>query len=582
MYEDRWSVVSWPTEYGGRGPRHLRVARLRGGVLPGPRAQAGEPERHLPPGAHHARVRDRGAEGALSPAHGRRRRSLVPGLVGARRRQRPGRHPLARHADAAGDGWVLDGQKTWASRGAFAEWCFGIFRTDPEAERHRGLTYFLVAMDSPGVTVRPIPQIDGETGFAEIFFDQVEVPWDQVLGEVGAGWTVAMATAGSERGLSLRSPARYTEAADRLVELFRQRGGPPASADAVARATSPPRPTGCTPTGPRRGGQGRRRRRGGELQQDLVVRDGRRHPHRRARPARPRGRAPPRRPPGEWLDGYLFSLAGPIYAGTNEIQRNVVAERLLGLPRGGARWPERVDFAFSDEQQELRELVRTVLDTECTPDALRAFELADDEGPRHWRDRWAAPAELGAPALVVPESAGGLGRGDVDLVGVLEEAGRACLPNPCSRRPHSPHPSWPRGRPTVPPRPRCEALVEDDAPFAVGGVDVTPAGTVSPSEVTADGMLRTPARWAPATRSCSSWPVGTTSRAAASRRARRLVHAPPPRQLRRRRPVHRPRPPPRTAARQRRGGHPRRRTAADRAHGHGRRSSSGWPSTPPP
>ena len=75
-------------------------------------------------------------------------------------------------------------------------------------------------MDSPGVTVRPIPQIDGETGFAEIFFDNVEVPEDQVLGEVGAGWSVAMATAGSERGLSLRSPARYTEAADRLVQLF--------------------------------------------------------------------------------------------------------------------------------------------------------------------------------------------------------------------------------------------------------------------------------------------------------------------------------------------------------------------------
>ena len=107
--------------------------------------------------------------------------------------------------DTAHDGgWILNGQKTWASRGAFADWCFGIFRTDPEAERHRGLTYFLVAMDSPGVTVRPIPQIDGETGFAEIFFDNVEVPEDQVLGEVGAGWSVAMATAGSERGLSLR------------------------------------------------------------------------------------------------------------------------------------------------------------------------------------------------------------------------------------------------------------------------------------------------------------------------------------------------------------------------------------------
>src|SRR6202023_4002598 len=137
-----------------------------------------------------------------------------------------------------GDGgpWVLNGQKTWCSRGAFADWIFGLFRSDPEAERHRGLTYFLVAMDSPGVTVRPIAQLDGETGFAEVFFEDVEVPDSQVLGGVGEGWRVAMATAGSERGLSLRSPARYTEAAARLVDLFDQRGGPAASADAVAQA----------------------------------------------------------------------------------------------------------------------------------------------------------------------------------------------------------------------------------------------------------------------------------------------------------------------------------------------------------
>ena len=231
---------------------------------------------------------------------------------------------------------MLNGQKTWASRGAFAEWCFGIFRTDPEAERHRGLTYFLVAMDAPGVTVRPIPQIDGETGFAEIFFDDVEVPEDQVLGEVGAGWSVAMATAGSERGLSLRSPARYTEAADRLVALY-----------AVARRPGRLR---------RRRGAGPHGRRGLRAPHLLDGDEGRPRPRGRApRPAATRSSGPrptspstpprstcsaPRpscsRPaaPGEWLDGYLFSLAGPIYAGTNEIQRNVVAERLLGLPRG--------------------------------------------------------------------------------------------------------------------------------------------------------------------------------------------------------------------------------------------------------
>ncbi len=125
----------------------------------------------------------RGAAGPVPAARWPRARDLVPGLVGARRRQRPGLAPQpGRARRGAGGGWVLNGQKTWCSRGAFADWCFGLFRTDPEAERHRGLTYFLVPMDAPGVTVRPIPQIDGETGFAEIFFEDVFVPDDQVLG----------------------------------------------------------------------------------------------------------------------------------------------------------------------------------------------------------------------------------------------------------------------------------------------------------------------------------------------------------------------------------------------------------------
>src|ERR1700722_12425119 len=108
--------------------------------------------------------------------------------------------------------WLLNGQKTWCSRGAFADWMFGLFRSDPKSERHRGLTYFLIPLDADGVTVRPIAQIDGETGFAEVFFEDVEVPDDRVLGSVNDGWGAAMSTAGSERGMSLRSPARYTVA----------------------------------------------------------------------------------------------------------------------------------------------------------------------------------------------------------------------------------------------------------------------------------------------------------------------------------------------------------------------------------
>ncbi len=86
----------------------------------------------------------------------------------------------ARRDDERG-GWVLNGQKTWSSRAALAHWGFGLFRSDPEASRHAGLTYFLFPLDAEGVTVRPIAQLDGEAGFAEIFFDEVFVPDADVL-----------------------------------------------------------------------------------------------------------------------------------------------------------------------------------------------------------------------------------------------------------------------------------------------------------------------------------------------------------------------------------------------------------------
>ncbi|HWE67645.1 MAG TPA: acyl-CoA dehydrogenase family protein [Acidimicrobiales bacterium] len=335
LFDDRWSVVSWPAEYGGRDVGIMewlvfeeeyyraraptRVSQNGIFLLAPTMLEYGTPEqkaRFLPPMAAGDEI---WCQGWSEPDAG-------SDLAGIRSRA---------VRNATDDGWVLSGQKTWASRGAFAQWCFGIFRTDPEAERHRGLTYFLIEMRSPGVTVRPIPQIDGETGFAEIFFDQVEVSDDQVLGDVGAGWSVAMATAGSERGLSLRSPARYTEAADRLLSLFHQRGGPPSAADAVAQAHmdaqayqlhtywTATKVTQGHPVGPEASCN--------KIfwsETDVAI-------HQTALALLGAdAELLEHGAPGEWLDGYLFALAGPIYAGTNEIQRNVVAERLLGLPRG--------------------------------------------------------------------------------------------------------------------------------------------------------------------------------------------------------------------------------------------------------
>jgi alkylation response protein AidB-like acyl-CoA dehydrogenase len=234
-----------------------------------------------------------------------------------------------------GTEWVLNGQKIWASRAVWADWCFGIFRTDPDSERHRGLTFVLVPLDSPGVTVRPIAQLDGDTGFAEIFFDDVHVPVENTLGDVNQGWRVAMATAGFERGVSLRSPARFSATADRLVALWREHADPSDTAlsdavvDAWMQAEGYKLHTAMTVTHMIEGGTiGAEASLNKIFWSELDVRM-----HELALDiAGPEAE----RMDGEferWVDGFLFSLSGPIYAGTNEIQRNIIADRVLQLPR---------------------------------------------------------------------------------------------------------------------------------------------------------------------------------------------------------------------------------------------------------
>ena len=336
----RWSVVSWPAAYHGREASLVEWVIFeeeyyRAGA-PGRVSQNGifllapilfdhgtpaQQERFLPSMATGEQV---WAQCWSEPEAGSDLASLTS---------------TARREEARG-GWVLNGQKTWSSRASFAHWGFGLFRSDPEAQRHAGLTYFLFPLDAEGVTVRPIAQLDGEAGFAEVFFQDVFVPDADVLGVVGEGWRVAMSTAGNERGLSLRSPGRFCAAADRLVGLYRSaRGaGPlPGSAgdgvvDAWLKAQAYRLDTWGTVT---------RRAAGGDMgaagsvnkvfwsELDIAL-------HETALDLL----GPEAEVDSPWLDGYVFSLSGPIYAGTNEVQRNIVAERILGLPReakGGGR-----------------------------------------------------------------------------------------------------------------------------------------------------------------------------------------------------------------------------------------------------
>ncbi len=152
-----------------------------------------------------------------------------------------------------------------------------------------------------------------------------------------------------------------------------------------------------------------------------------------------------------------------------------------------------MDFAFSADQDELRAAVRTVLDAECPPDALRAFALADPtERDRLARARWRVLAELGAPALLVPESSGGLGLDDTNLVGVLEEAGWAALPEPLLETAAIAAPVLATLLPAPAAAHGLQAVVDEHAAVAVGGIDVTVRGLVSPTTVSADGLLSTP------------------------------------------------------------------------------------------
>jgi alkylation response protein AidB-like acyl-CoA dehydrogenase len=226
------------------------------------------------------------------------------------------------------DGWLLNGQKIWSSRAPFGDRAFGLFRSDPQAERHRGLTYFMFDLKADGITVRPIAQLGGDTGFGEIFLDDVFVPDHDVIGEVHDGWRAAMSTSSNERGMSLRSPARFLASAERLARLWKTNADNAFGdqvADAWIKAQAYRLHTFGTVT---------RLANGGELGAESSVTkvfwsdlDVAVHQTALDICGADAELANP------WTDGLLFALGGPIYAGTNEIQRNIIAERLLGLPR---------------------------------------------------------------------------------------------------------------------------------------------------------------------------------------------------------------------------------------------------------
>jgi alkylation response protein AidB-like acyl-CoA dehydrogenase len=341
LFDAGWAAVSWPAEYGGRGASNLEWLLFEEEYY---RAKA-------PP-----RITQNGIF-LLAPAlfefgTAEQKARLLRPMAAAETLWAQGWSEPGAGSDLAAlrstatrtdGGWLLRGHKTWSTRAAFCDAMHGLFRTDPAAQRHRGLTYFLVPLDAPGVRVSGFRRLDGDQDFAEVFLDDVFVADRDVLGEVGKGWQVAMATTGSERGLTLRSPGRFLAPADRLLDLYRRRRPSDAASDLRARDAVTQawmdaqayqlytlRAVSKIGDGIPMGAESSINKIAWS-EMDLAI-------HQAALDllgplAELTGDAPDAVDDGAWIKGYQFAVAGPIYAGTNEIQRNLIAERVLGLPR---------------------------------------------------------------------------------------------------------------------------------------------------------------------------------------------------------------------------------------------------------
>jgi len=240
-------------------------------------------------------------------------------------------------AELDGDQWVITGQKVWTSYAQWSDWCFVVCRTDPDAPRHKGLSYLLVPMDQPGVEVRPIRQMTGTSEFNEVFFDRARTDKDLVVGEVNDGWRVALATLAFERGVGLlgdivgfrRELGHLLAAAAKngrtTNKVLRQRLAEVWIRLYILRLNTLRSLTGIDgPVAPPQASisklfWGTWHRDLGELAMDVLGADalvGDALPYELS----------------DLQRIFLFSRADTIYGGSNEIQRNIIGERVLGLP----------------------------------------------------------------------------------------------------------------------------------------------------------------------------------------------------------------------------------------------------------
>ena len=342
LHDGGWAAVHWPRAYGGRGASLAEQA-----IFHEEMAAARAPQMMNRVGLN--------LVGPTLIAHGTEEQRLrylprIPSCeeIWCQLFSEPGAGSdlasLRTRAEPRGDGFLVNGQKVWTSYAEFARWGILLARTDPTAPRHRGLSYLIVDMRSPGITIRPLRQITGSAEFSETFFEDVLVPGENLIGAVNRGWEIAQTTLAHERGTAFpfKEQVLHRIAIDELVERVRQRGTA-GNGDARLRQAIACRVIeveimrlhNCRMMTK----LGRGEMPGPESSiVKLFWSDLTQHlfetalealgpaallVHGDARAA----------DDGRWQQGFLWSRCGSIAGGTSEIQRNIIAQRLLGLPR---------------------------------------------------------------------------------------------------------------------------------------------------------------------------------------------------------------------------------------------------------